>query len=395
MQVHKLHAQVREGLRQLQQAREQGTEGQLRATEAEGRVARAEALLQKTAERKAAAEVERKRMQEAAGRLEQQVLELHSRLEASGARERAAQAEAERLRAASSKREGDARQLAGAMSQLEIAEAALRDSQATASRLLQDCTALRRDNEALAGQLRGLEGQLAEAQGGEAATRTQLADLQEVLDATITELELARALLSRRRQQESEENELERLRAEQQQQQAAGPFSQQRIVAFPMRAELTFDPVRVSCVLRLCCVDRLCSVPPDRLCCVDRLAALLSLYCTQGSSDCEVLAWLFTQQLGCAECCAGCRPWIFAGQRQRIPAGSTGPDHEPHPGPSRCQRCQGQHLPPARQAAAAPQPSSVQRAGPTVAAHAARVHADAWHTLGGAQPPHATGWAHG
>ena len=64
----------------------------------EGRASRAEALLRKVDERKAAAEVERRRAAEAAARLEQQALELQSRLEAAQHRERAAQAEAERLR---------------------------------------------------------------------------------------------------------------------------------------------------------------------------------------------------------------------------------------------------------------------------------------------------------
>ena len=67
-------------------------------TRAEGRASRAEALLRKVDERKAAAEVERRRASEAAGRLEQEALELRSRLEAAQHRERAAQAEAERLR---------------------------------------------------------------------------------------------------------------------------------------------------------------------------------------------------------------------------------------------------------------------------------------------------------
>ncbi len=175
-------------------------------------------------ERKAAAEVERRKASEAAARMEQQVggscwaaylqschclacpmtnalydptvlrgvssqvLELQSRLEAAQHRERAVQAEAERLRcagqvletslkrawdaecvpccmldgqkqlptaivpccrshvpcalmpllrAATSKRDAGARQLSATLSQLEVAEAALRDPQGTASRLLQ------------------------------------------------------------------------------------------------------------------------------------------------------------------------------------------------------------------------------------------------------------------
>jgi chromosome segregation ATPase len=104
--------------------------------------------------------VERRRANEAASRLEQQVLELQSRLEAAQHRERSAQADAERLRAASSKQQADARQLGGALSQLEVAEAALRDSQGTAGRLLQDCTALQRENRRLGEEERQLTAQL-------------------------------------------------------------------------------------------------------------------------------------------------------------------------------------------------------------------------------------------
>lgn len=66
-------------------------------------------------------------------------------------------------RAACGKRDADSRQLSGALSQLEVAEAALRDSQGTAARLLQDCTGLQRDNRRLGEEGRQLSAQL---QGG-------------------------------------------------------------------------------------------------------------------------------------------------------------------------------------------------------------------------------------
>lgn len=233
-EVRKLQSHMRDGVRQLQQARELGGEAQLRISEAEGRAVRAEALLQKTAERKAAAEVERKRAQEAAGRLEQQVLELQSRLEAAQTRERAAQADAERLRSAGAKREGEARQLTGAMAQLEVAEAALRDSQATASRLLQDCTNLRSGNQELTQRVQSLEGALAEAENEAAAARQQVEDLQSALDAAITELELAQAMLLQRRSQEMEALGPERADGDEQRR---SPFAQD-IIAFPLRVQL-------------------------------------------------------------------------------------------------------------------------------------------------------------
>ena len=63
-------------------------------------------------------------------------------------------------RAASGKRDADVRQLSGALSQLEVAEAALRDSQGTATRLLQDCTNLQRHNRQLSDDERQLSEQL-------------------------------------------------------------------------------------------------------------------------------------------------------------------------------------------------------------------------------------------
>lgn len=63
-------------------------------------------------------------------------------------------------RAVGSRRGAEAAQLGGALSQLEVAEAALRDSQATASRLLNDCASLQHENRALAGQEQELRAQL-------------------------------------------------------------------------------------------------------------------------------------------------------------------------------------------------------------------------------------------
>ena len=134
------------------------------APAAEGRASRAAVLLRRVDERKAALEVERRRAAEAAAGLEQRVLELTSRLEAAQHRERAAAAEAERLRwvlpaaaciggrgarlcaararsgwqltpcvcpsrSSDAKSKAEASQLSGVLSQLEVAEAALRDSQ--------------------------------------------------------------------------------------------------------------------------------------------------------------------------------------------------------------------------------------------------------------------------
>lgn len=59
-----------------------------------------------------------------------------------------------------SKRGAEAAQLGGALAQLEVAEAALRDSQATAGRLLQDCTALQHEKRALVAAEGELRAQL-------------------------------------------------------------------------------------------------------------------------------------------------------------------------------------------------------------------------------------------
>lgn len=59
-----------------------------------------------------------------------------------------------------SNRAAEAGQLSGALSQLEVAEAALRDSQGTASRLLHDCSNLQRQNRALGEQEAALQRQL-------------------------------------------------------------------------------------------------------------------------------------------------------------------------------------------------------------------------------------------
>ena len=57
----------------------------------------------------------------------------------------------------------------------------------------------------------------------------QIEDLQAALDCTITELEIARSLLSNQRQQEMAAHL-------QEQEQRPGPFTQ-NIAVFPMRAE--------------------------------------------------------------------------------------------------------------------------------------------------------------
>lgn len=58
------------------------------------------------------------------------------------------------------RREREAKELAGAVQQVEVAEGALRDSHATASRLLQECTSARHANQELTAQVKALTRQL-------------------------------------------------------------------------------------------------------------------------------------------------------------------------------------------------------------------------------------------
>ncbi len=63
-------------------------------------------------------------------------------------------------RGALARQQQEAKQLTGAVQQVEVAEEALRDSHATASRLLQECTEARRANQELQGQVNTLSRQL-------------------------------------------------------------------------------------------------------------------------------------------------------------------------------------------------------------------------------------------
>ena len=98
----------------------------------------------------------------------------------------------------------------------------------------------------------------ADAQQEAAAAREQVLDLQATLDRVITELDIARSLLSSQRQQELQHLEQQHrggggrdgqyYQPQQQRGGDEGASSQQRIVAFPVQlGSLQFDPQASAC----------------------------------------------------------------------------------------------------------------------------------------------------